>query len=141
MITVQLTGVQKAIQNMKLDPQDLRQALAESGLNIEGDAKQICTNMGAVDTGRLRASISTALDGEGRGVVHDPVAQSQPNDGVEPPKKDSSCVAILRIGSSVDYAWYIIGGTKRMIGRDFLTPAVYQNLSDIQARIKSKIKQ
>ena len=130
MITVQLTGVQQAIQNLKLDPNDLRQAMTESGLKMEGDAKQICTDMEAVDTGRLRASISTALDGESQ----------KGKDKVVPPGKDPSAIVTLRIGSSVEYAVFIINGTKRMMGRDFLTPAVYRNISDLQARIKSKIK-
>lgn len=130
MITVQLTGVQRALENMKLNYQDLRQAIAESGLKMEGDAKQICTDMGAVDTGRLRASISTALDGEAQ----------KGKDYVIPPKNDPNVVSILRIGSSVEYAPYVVHGTKRMMGRDFLTPAVYANLSDMQARIKSKMK-
>ena len=131
MITVQLTGVQKAIQDMKLDPQDLRQAMMESGLKMEGDAKQICTVMGAVDTGRLRASISSALDGD----------MQKGADEVVPPSKDVGAIVTLRVGSSVEYAPFVVFGTKHMIGRDFLTPAVHNNLGDIQARIKAKIKQ
>jgi hypothetical protein len=131
MITFQLTGVQKAIDNMKLDREDVRQALAESGLKMEGDAKQICTDMGAVDSGRLRASISTALDGD----------SPKGGDEVIPPSKDPLSIAVLRLGSSVEYSPYVVFGTKRMMGRDFLTPAVYNNLNDIIARIKSKIKQ
>ena len=130
MITVQLTGVQKAVQDMKLDINDLRQAMAESGLDMEGDAKQICTDMEAVDTGRLRASISTALDGESAKGV----------DYVIPPRKDPGAIAVLRLGSSVEYATYVIHNTQKTIGRDFLTPAVYRNLAGLQARIKSKIK-
>jgi len=131
MMSIHLTGIQNAINNMKLDPDDFRQALTESGLKMEGDAKQMCTDMGAVDTGRLRASLSTAMDGE----------SPKGGDKVDPPTKDPSALAVLRIGSSVEYAPYIIFGTKKMIGRDFLTPAVLNNLDDINQRIEAKIKQ
>ena len=130
MMSVQLTGVQNAINSLKLDPDDLRQALAESGMKMEGDAKQLCTDMGAVDTGRLRASISTAMDGEA----------PKGGDNVQPPTKDPSAVAVLRIGSSVEYAPYVVFGTKRMIGRDFLTPAVLNNIDDVNTRIHAKLK-
>jgi hypothetical protein len=131
MMSVQLTGVQEAINKMKLDPEDVRQAMAESGLKMEGDAKQLCTDMGAVLTGRARASISTALDGD----------SPKGGDAVIPPSKDPSALAVLRLGSSVEYMVFIIHGTKKMAGRDFFTPAVMNNLGDIEARIKSKIKQ
>ena len=130
MITVQLTGVQKAINNMKLDPKDVRQAMAETGLIMEGDAKQLCTDMGAVDTGLLRASISFALDGDSQ----------KGDDSVVPPSKDPTALAVLRIGTSREYAPYVVFGTKNMIGRDFLTPAVMNNLGEIEARIKAKMK-
>lgn len=131
MISIKLTGIQKAINKMKLDPEDIRQAMAESGLAMEGDAKQICTDMGAVDTGRFRASISTAVDGDSQKDI----------DSVIPPQSDPSAIAILRIGSGVEYAIFIIIGTKKMAGRDCFTPAVYMNIDNIEARIKAKIKQ
>ncbi|MCK5018151.1 MAG: hypothetical protein KAS32_13930 [Candidatus Peribacteraceae bacterium] len=131
MLSVQLTGVQKAMNDLKLDKNDVRQAMTESGLKMEADSKQICTDMGAVLTGRLRASVSTALDGD----------SPRGGDFVEPPHKDPSAIAVLRIGSSVEYAVYVLLGTKRMLGRDFITPAVHMNLGDIEAGILSKMKQ
>lgn len=62
---------------------------------VESRAKELC----AVDTGRLRASITTVpvmVDGE----------------------------LAVQIGTNVDYAPYLEEGTRRMAARPFLAPAL-----------------
>ena len=130
MITVQVTGVNEAIENLKLSEDDVRQSMEEVGLLIEADMKRLCTQMGAVDTGRLRASMSTALDG----------TSQRDEDSVIPPKKDMMCFAVLRAGSNVDYAPYVVFGTRTMQGRDFITPAVMNNVKKIEPLIKAKME-
>ena len=71
------------------------------GLQAERYAKEELTRQGAVDTGRLRASVLNAIEG------------------------DDSVV----IGTNVEYAPYIEFGTSKMAARPYLRPAA-QNHSD-----------
>lgn len=74
----------------------ITRALEEVGIQAEGDAKALCP----VDTGRLRNSITHAIDAS-----------------------DSTAV----IGTNVEYALYVHEGTSRRKGQPFLTDAVAQN--------------
>lgn len=90
----------------------LEKALTEIGIEAEAHAKEIITEKGAVDTGRLRNSITWAVGGES--------AHAAGYSGTAP-KKDEPCVYI---GSNVEYAEWIENGTSRMKPRPFLRPAV-----------------
>lgn len=70
-------------------------ALLRSVVRIEGSAKRMCP----VDTGRLRSSITHALDRDARGLV-----------GV--------------VGTDVDYAPFVELGTSRAGAQPFLRPAL-----------------
>lgn len=70
--------------------------LLKLGLQIEARAKDLCP----VDTGRLRSSITSALEEEG-----------------------DTIVAV--IGTDVEYAPFIEFGTQRMEAQPFLVPAAY----------------
>jgi HK97 gp10 family phage protein len=76
----------------------------------------------AVDTGRLRASISTNWSSSGlqRGLVG---AKAKPEDGVGQPGPKFSVPFRVVIGSNVAYAAYVEFGTKRMAARPYLRPA------------------
>lgn len=78
----------------------VKKALTEIGIEAEKHAKEIITEKGAVDTGRLRNSITHQV-GE--------------TDNKEP------CVYI---GTNVSYAPWVEGGTSRMKERPFIRPAV-----------------
>lgn len=90
----------------------VRKTLEEIGIEAEAHAKEIITEKGAVDTGRLRNSTTWAVGGE------------KPNasgySGIAP-KKDEPCVYI---GTNVHYAPYIEFGTNKMPARAFIRPAV-----------------
>ena len=75
------------------------------GLQIERKAKENC----AVDTGRLRASISTAWTGH----------TTTDSDKVQAPATEKTVV----VGTNVRYATYVEFGTKRMPARPFLRKA------------------
>ena len=90
----------------------VKKALEEMGIEAEAHAKEIITEKGAVDTGRLRNSITWAVGGES--------AHAAGYSGTAP-KKDEPCVYI---GSNVEYAPWIENGTSRMKERPFLRPAV-----------------
>ena len=81
------------------------------GIEAEGNAVTEITDMKAVDTGRLRGSISHAHD----------------NDAAY-------------IGTNVEYAPYVEFGTYRMDARPFLRNAVSKYSDDYKAIIKEGLK-
>lgn len=84
-------------------------ALEEIGIVAEGDAKRRCP----VDTGRLRNSITHALDGAGKCVM---------------------------VGTNVEYAVYVHEGTSRHAGTPFLRDAVQSNQGRFQAIVKKHLQ-
>ncbi len=93
-VTVNLTDNSDAVRNAL--PEVLEKALSEIGIKAEAHAKEIIAEKGAVDTARLRNSITHALDG----------------------------TKAVHIGTNVEYAPYIEAGTSRMKARPYLRPAV-----------------
>lgn len=97
----------------------VKKALTEIGIEAEAHAKEIITEKGAVDTGRLRNSITYQV-GE--------------TNSKEP------CVYV---GTNVKYALWVEDGTSRMKARPYLKPAV-ENFGDqykeIVERSLGKIK-
>lgn len=81
------------------------------GLQAEGNAVSEITSLGAVDTGRLRASISHASD-------------------------DSSAY----IGTNVEYAPYVELGTHKMAARPFLRNAIANYGDDYKRIIEEGLK-
>lgn len=76
--------------------------LLRRGLRVEAAAKNFATGVGGgprVRTGRLRASISTALGADAEGVYVD-------------------------VGSNVEYAGFVELGTRYMSARPYLRPAL-----------------
>lgn len=81
------------------------------GLKAEGYAKTNITDMGAVDTGNLRNSIT-----------HD-VGTDE-----------------VVIGTNVEYAPYVELGTRKMKARPFLRNAISENMSEYKAIIENELK-
>ena len=82
------------------------------GIEAEGNAVSEITEMEAVDTGRLRASISHAVDGDD-----------------------------VYIGTNVEYAPYVELGTSKMVPRPFLHDAISKYTDDYKAIIKLHLKE
>ena len=74
----------------------MTRALEAIGFEAESDAASICP----VDTGRLRNSITHAIDDDDKAAI---------------------------VGTNVEYALYVHEGTSRSKGQPFLTDAVTQN--------------
>ena len=91
------------------DKAKIKQALIKGGLAIEALAKQ--TSL--VDTGRLRASYSTNWDGSSfeQGKVD---SKAKAEDGVSRPEKEPGDLAVVRVGSNVEYAYWVEFGTSKM---------------------------
>ncbi|MCR5271995.1 MAG: HK97 gp10 family phage protein [Lachnospiraceae bacterium] len=81
-------------------------ALEMIGLQAEGYAKENITRVGAVDTGRLRNSITHAAEGDDTEVI----------------------------GTNVEYAPYIEYGTSKMKERPYLTNTTLQIWRGVQRK-------
>lgn len=81
------------------------------GLQAEGNAVDEITTLGAVDTGRLRGSISHATDEEA-----------------------------AYIGTNVEYAPYVEFGTYKMASRPFLRNAVSNYTDEYQRILEDGLK-
>ena len=120
-------------QKKKINSQ-VERGMKKCGFAIERDAKRMC----AVDTGRLRASISTAWTGQsgGRASISNPVPDTQPDDPVSvPTDKDFT----VQIGTNVEYASFLEFGTFGMGGaQPFLFPAYEANIRKLPEYIKGE---
>lgn len=96
------------------------------GLQAEGNAIKEITKMKAVDTGRLRNSITfatTTAQGSPNGEGGEPALPSDYNKLANPE------FGTMYIGTNVEYAPYIEYGARKMKGRPFLRNAI-TNYSD-----------
>ena len=93
---------------------DIRKALEMIGLQMEGYAKESLTASGAVDTGRLRNSITYATeDYNGQGTYSDNKGNSYSDAyALAQPKKN-----LVAVGTNVEYGPYIEFGTSKMTPR------------------------
>lgn len=93
----------------------IRKALEEIGIEAEAHAKEIITEKGAVDTGRLRNSITHAVgDHNGEPAVY--------------------------IGTNVEYAPYIELGARGKPPRAYLKPAVEDFRDEYKEIIEDNLK-
>jgi len=89
---------------------------------IERRAKQLARDMGAVDTGRYRASITVAASDGTRTTGG---TQAKEEDAIETP----STPLTVRVGTNVYYAPYIEFGTEKMPPRPILRTAFLEEVS------------
>ena len=93
--------------------QEIITALMRGGMIIETDAKRRCP----VDTGRLRASLTTDVEREGKTTF------------------------VLKGGTNVEYASFVENGTSRMAAQPFLRPAVDAKAKDVVDEIRESIRE
>ena len=145
-VTVRIEGIEKTISNLKswqvIKTEATKTALKETGFKTEGDAKRNCP----VDTGRLRASLSTNWAGSPLSYGRTS-AKAKMNDGVGRPMGKPGLV--VAVGTNVEYAPYVHFGTARvlkwggyrlMAGRAFLAMAYHKNEPELERRIKKIFK-
>ena len=109
MATVKITDNRKEV---KAELNSKISAILEAlGIEAEGNAVDEITKLGAVDTGRLRGSISHTHDDKN-----------------------------AYIGTNVEYAPYVEFGTRRMSARPFLRTAVTHYVDDYKRIIKAGLK-
>lgn len=138
-ITIKVEGLEKAIKKIKkyqiIKREAVSIALISVGLKIESAAKQIITEKRAVDTGRLRASISVNWSSSGK-AEGKTGSQAQSGDGIKAPQGPKGLVVV--VGTAVSYSTAIefgVSGTKRQ-GRPYLYPAYFMHEGEAISRIK-----
>ena len=136
-ITIDVTGIPEAIANIKwyqiVKQQAIKDILLEHGFKIESYAKELVP----VDTGRLRASISTNWSGSGRGEGRTD-SKAEPGDGVGQPQGKPGMTVV--VGSNVSYAPFQEHGTKRMKPRPYLHPAYFMYEGEVVKRVGKVLK-
>lgn len=123
-------------------------ALYAIGLKgVEGATDAISGAYGvaaAIDTGRLKASISFITQMGDMNVVPEgmvrcenkEVANSKPGDKISGTAEKNSVV----IGSNVEYAEYVHDGTSRMDGRPFLREGIDRTKGDMERQVEKIFK-
>ena len=108
------------------------------GLEAEGNAITEITNMEAVDTGRLRNSITFATR-EYKGTPNTQAGAKAKKDDYKrlaKPEQGEVC-----IGTNVEYAPYIEFGTYRMGKRPFLRNAISNHLAEYERIMKQGLEE
>jgi len=136
-ITIKIEGMEELKKNIAfyklLAPEACRRGLKTIGLKVETYAKQMCP----VDTGRLRASISTNWSGSGM-AEGKTGAKAQAGDGMpEPPGEKGMVVAV---GTNVFYGPYQEHGTSKMEARPYLYPAYFCYEGEVPEEIIRQMK-
>lgn len=124
---------------LEAEEKAIEDALYAMGIKaVEGSVDAISGKYGipkAVDTGRLRASISfiTATD---RGDSGEANPNSKAGDKLTGTAEKNSVV----VGSNVEYAEYVHNGTSRMEGRPFLRVGIEQTKGEMEKQVETILK-
>lgn len=111
-ITAKVTGVEEVMSNIKqfaiASPTAIMNGVKRVAGRIERQAKLNITTLGAVDTGRLQASITHNWRGSGmsHGAIKSPVKETKQEDGIGQPQEKKN-VFSATIGTNVKYGPYI----------------------------------
>lgn len=111
----------------------VKKALNIIGLKMENYAKISLTDSGAVDTGRLRNSITYAT-------------AEKHSEGSEPAKPEDYALRgsakenSVSIGTNVEYAIFVEEGTSKMRKRPYIRPAIENHMDEWKSIIKNELK-
>jgi len=140
-IDVKMTGVDELVRSIKElavgSPTAIANGVKRVAFMVERDAKGAC----AVDTGRLRASISTNWTGSGlaRGAVE---SKAKPEDGVGQPQEKSDAFTAV-IGTNTEYAPFVEWGHKQgstmVAAQPYLYPAFFKNEGKVKGEISKEL--
>lgn len=116
----------------------IERGLEAIGLTAEGHAKRKITSYPAVDTGRLRNSITFAISGEKANTT----TYTDNNKGVynysgtAPDDKEKA----VYIGTNVEYGKHVELGTSKMAARPFLKPAATEHSEEYKRIMEAALK-
>ena len=105
-----------------------KEALLKCALAIERDAKKNLTDSGAVDSGRLRMSIYTDV----QGIKNNEVEIGTDLSKIGPKKRKKA----KGVSTGVEYAPRVEYGTHKMAARPFLRPAYNKNVPKLETKLK-----
>ena len=105
-----------------------KEALVKCALAIERDAKKNLTNSGAVDSGRLRMSVYTDV----QGIKNNEVEVGTDLSKIGPKKRRKA----KGVSTGVEYAPYVEYGTYKMAARPFFRPAYNKNIKKLDEKLK-----
>lgn len=116
----------------------VKQALRLVGGQAERAAKELISDLKAVDTGFLRNSITFALAGEEANVSEysDDGGNQHGEYGSKAPDDDHDNEYSVYIGTNVYYAPYVEYGTRRMPARPFLSGSIQANKDEFERLFK-----
>lgn len=116
----------------------VEKALRLVGGAAERRAKETITDMGAIDTGFLRNSITWALDGEPANIAEfkDDAGKQTGEYGSENAPEDAAGTRSVYIGTNVYYAPYVEFGTRRMQARPFLSTSIQARKQEFEDLFK-----
>jgi len=119
----------------------VEKALRLVGGRAERAAKETISDMGAVDTGFLRNSITYALDGESTNTseYQDDAGNQTGQYGGEAPANGDGTRSVY-VGTNVYYAPYVEFGTRKMDARPFLSSSIQGHKSDFEELFKEAFK-
>ena len=133
-ISAALTDHSKEIEDAFNEKLNL--ALQAVGGAAEANAKKEITQLHAVDTGRLRNSITFATIDHCEAFTYSDDIGNTYNDAPHgtPEKGD------VYIGTNVEYAEYVEKGTSKMAARPYLLPAATQHGAEYKALMEAIFK-
>lgn len=107
--------------------------LPQAGKLVEGAAKTEIRRLQAIDTGRLRGSVTFAT----RRDESQPESPARSSDGVRRPSDND----VVHIGTNVEYAAYVEYGTARMAARPYLRNAIDFNRGKLNSLFTQLFKE
>lgn len=115
-----------------------KRGLKAIGMTAEGYAKRKITDYPAVDTGRLRNSITFAISGEKANTptYTDDKKVVYNYSGTAPDGKEKA----VYIGTNVEYGSFVELGTSKMPPRPFLKPAATEHSAEYKKLMEDSIK-
>ena len=139
-INISVTVVDNSDLVRKALPEDIDRALYAMGIKgVEGSVDAISGKYNinsAVDTGRLRASISFITASGDKGDSGLVVPNSKAGDKLLGHAEENTVI----IGTNVNYAEYVHNGTSRMLGRPFLREGIDQTKADMKRQVEKILK-
>lgn len=123
-----LSAFEKALEN----------GLTAIGMTAEGHAKRKITDYPAVDTGRLRNSITFAISGEKANTTTytDSKKGVYNYSGTAPDDKEKA----VYVGTNVEYGSFVELGTSKMTARPFLKPAAAEHNEEYKKIMEAALK-
>lgn len=118
---------------LKAEEEAIDRAMEMIGLQMEGYAKEALTASKAVDTGRLRGSVTYAT-------VNSHSSGQSPAEGSDYATHGTPERGEVVIGTNVEYAPYIEFGTSKMAARPYLRNTVQGHHDEYRAMILSQLR-